>query len=229
MKRLFPFIFLILTSLVNGQPSCSTTGTVGDIFYANTVSTPTFATNGVQFLCGPNTVVYDTIYIGYIFAHLNTEALCIFLRGDPRTVNFVWLKDNSTLNILPGCSPVTVCYEPLAIINNPAAVPIGSVACTSITFPLVCATGINEKSNTEYVFLIYPNPSSSQINIETVNFQHKTADVYIFNQLGELVLERKNWNISEKEINIDKFSCGLYFIQIKTSNGQQTKKLVINR
>ncbi len=233
MKRFLFIILLVATSLVKGQLSCTSTYTVGDIFYPNTVSTPTFASNGYQYLCGPNTLVYDTISIGCLFVYVNTGSTLYYNRGCPQlNVNTVWLKNNSTLNILANCPPTSlkVYYEPLATINNPAAVQIGSVACTSITFPAInCATGINDHGNQEAIFLVYPNPSSSEINIETVNFHYNTADISIFNQLGELVLRRKDWRVSEKEINIDILSSGLYFIQVKTSKGQQTQKLVINR
>lgn len=230
MKEFLITMLFVLTSLVKGQPSCSTTGTVGDIFYPNTVSTPTSAITGNQYLCGPNTVVYDTISIGGIFAHLNTGSTLYYLKGDPRRVNYIWLKDNSTLNIMAGCAPVIVYYEPLAIINNTASVPIGSVACTSIIFPPIdCSVGIHEQTNQGNIFSIYPNPSSSKINIEVVNLRSKTADIFIFNQLGELLLQRKEWNGSEKEINIEALSNGLYFIQIKTNQGQHTEKLIIVR
>lgn len=233
MGRLLLIALFLSAFLVKGQPSCSTTGTVGDIFYPNTVSTPTTPpTNATQFLCGPNTVVYDTVSIGCLFVHVNTGSTLYFNKGCPQTiVGYVWLKNNSTLNVLAGCPPgLRVYYEPLAIINNTAAIAIWSVACTSITFPAInCATGINEQGNQEAIFLVYPNPSSSEINIETVNFHYNTADISIFNQLGELVLRRKDWRVSEKEINIDNLSSGLYFIQVKTSQGQQTQKLVINR
>jgi hypothetical protein len=231
MKRLLLIIFFVSASLVKGQPSCSTTGTVGDVFYPNTISTPTFATNGTQYLCGPNTVVYDTVSIGCLFVHVNTGSTLFYNKGCPQTVGgFVWLKNNSTLNILAGCPGLTVYYEPLATINNTAAITINSVACASITFPAInCAAGINEQGNQDAVFLVYPNPSSSEINIGTVNFHYNTADISIFNQLGELVLQRKNWHVAEKEINIDGFSCGVYFIQIRTGQGQQTEKLIINR
>jgi hypothetical protein len=233
MGRLLLITLFLSDFFVKGQPSCSSTGTVGDTFYPNTVSTPTYATNGVQFLCGPNTIVYDTISLGCLFVHVNTGSTLFYNKGCPQlNVNNVWLKNNSTINILANCPPMslTVYYEPLATINNPAAVQIGSVACASIIFPAIdCSVGINELNNQESFFAVYPNPSSSSISIEVVNLRSKTADLSIFNQLGELVLRRKDWRVSEKEINIDGFSSGLYFIQVKTSQGQQTQKLVINR
>jgi hypothetical protein len=230
MKRLLLITLFVSATLVKGQPSCSSTYSVGDIFYPNTVSTPTFATNGFQFLCGPNTVVYDTISLGMLLVYVNTGSTLYYLKGDPRRVNFIWLKNNSTLNVMAGCAPVTVYYEPFAIINNPASVPIGSVACTSITFPAIdCSAGINEQNKQGSIFTVYPNPSSSQITIEVTNFKYKTADISFFNQFGELVLRKKDWLVSEKELNINSLSNGIYFIQIKTNQEQQTEKLIIDR
>lgn len=232
--KLHLFVILFLTDFfVNGQPSCTMTVLGGDVFYANTISTPTFATNGAQYLCGPNTIVYDTLPIGCLFVHVNTGSTLFYSRGCPQqNVNVVWLKNNSTLNVLPKCPPMslTVYYEPLAVINNPASVIIGLVPCTSLSFPAVnCANGINELPNHEAIFLVYPNPASSEINIEPVNFYYNTADISIFNQLGELVFQRKDWRVTDKEINTYGISNGLYFIQVKTSKVQQTQKLIINR
>jgi len=233
MKRFLLVILFLSVRLVKGQPTCSSTSTLGDIFYPNTVSTPTTPpTNFTQFLCGPNTIVYDTLPIGCLFVHVNTGCTLFYSRGCPTlNVNAVWLKNNSTINVLPNCPPnsLRIIHEPLAIINNPASVSIWLVPCASLSFPAInCSTGINEQSNQESLFLVYPNPSSSEINIETVNFHYNTADISIFNQLGELVLRKRDWRVSEKEIKIDDLSGGLYFIQVKTIHGQQTQKLIVD-
>jgi len=230
--RLLLIILLFITSyFVKAQASCAFTPTLGDVFYANTVSTPTSAPTGVQILCGPNTVVYDTLSIGCLFVHVNTGCTLFYNKGCPQTIGgIVWLKNNSTLNILAGSPGLTVYYEPLATINNPASIAISSYSCASITFPAInCATGINESAKSESTFFVYPNPSSSSINIEFFKSNTKTADISIFNQLGELMIERKNWNVSEKQINTETLSNGIYFIEINTEQGKHTEKLVINR
>lgn len=231
MKRLLILLFFITSCFVKAQTSCSPTLTAGDVFYPNTISTPTTATNGVQLLCGPNTIVYDTISIGCLVVYVNSGCTLFYNKGCPQTImGFVWLKNNSTLNILAGCPGVTVFYEPLATINNTAAIAINSVACTSITFPAInCATGINESDKSESIFLVYPNPSNNYINIEKLSAGNQKIDISIFNQLGELIMERKNWNVSEKQINTEKLSNGLYFFEIHMNQRKQIEKLIINR
>ena len=230
MKTLLLILFFLGAFLVNGQPSCSTTGLGGDIFYPNTVSTPTSASNGNQYLCGPNTVVYDTIPIGCLFVHVNTGSTLFYNKGCPQlNVNCVWLKDNSTLNVLPNCPPMslTVYYEPLAVINNPAAVQIASVACASITFPMVCATGINAQNQQDKFFKIWPNPTSTKVNILLRGVANQPVDITITNELGETVYENKQFNT--KEIPVDNFKDGVYFIQIKTKERQQREKFILVR
>lgn len=233
MRQFLFIVIFVYSSLIKGQPTCSTISTGGDTFYPNSITTPTFATTGAQYLCGPNTIVYDTISIGCLAVHVNSGSTLFYNKGCPQmNVNVIWLKNNSTLNILPNCPPMslTVYYEPLAIINNLAAISIGSVACSSIPFPSInCSNGVNDLSNPTPIFSTYPNPSYSQINIEALNFNDKIIQVSIFNHLGKLVHERNDWNAAEKEINIENLAGGLYFIQVKTSRGQQTQKIVINR
>lgn len=232
MRSLLIILLFITSYFVKAQPTCTTINTGGDIFYPNTTSTPTFATNGAQYLCGPNTVVYDTVSIGCLFVHVNAGCTLFYNKGCPQmNVNIVWLKNNSTINILPNCTPnsLRIFHEPFATINNPANVAIMTFSCPLINSPTVCATGINESAKSESIFFIYPNPSSSSINIEFFKSNTRTADISIFNQLGELMVERKNWNVSEKQINTETLSNGIYFIEINTEQGKHTEKLVINR
>ncbi len=225
MRSLLLIILFLATYLVNGQPSCSTTGLGGDIFYPNTISTPTSATNGNQYLCGPNTVVYDTIPIGCLFVHLNTGSTLFYNKGCPQlNVNTVWLKNNSTLNILANCPPMslTVYYEPLAIINNPAAVSIGSVACTSITFPTVCATGIKE-SEKENMISVYPMPTSNILNISINKNGLKKLNIEIINSIGQTVLKTEFKN----QIDVSELTSGFYTLLLKDNSGSMiTKKFV---
>ena len=60
-RTIICFLFILFCESINAQSVCTPTTAPGDVFYPNTVSTPTFFTNGVQYLCGPNTIVYDTI------------------------------------------------------------------------------------------------------------------------------------------------------------------------
>jgi hypothetical protein len=223
-KTLTCLLVFLLCFNGKGQPSCSTTGTLGDIFYPNTVSTPTYATNGNQYLCGPNTVVYDTISIGCLFVHVNTGSTLFYNKGCPQTIGgYVWLKNNSTLNILAGSPGLTVYYEPLATINNTAAIAINSVACASITFPTInCATGINEQDNQEAVFLVYPNPVSNNLFIPTEQYFKEGGEIEITNTLGQTVLRSQY----KSEVDVSQLTQGCYFLKLKSNNQQFNSKFI---
>ncbi len=77
MKNLFFAIFLISNILLKAQNFCAPTYTSGEIFYPNTTNTPTnyiFA----RYLCGPNTIVYDTVAFGYISFYVNPGATLFY-------------------------------------------------------------------------------------------------------------------------------------------------------
>jgi hypothetical protein len=81
--------------------------------------------------------------------------------------------------------------------------------------PLCLTTGVNE-INTTNTFLIYPNPASSVLNIETE--QQKT--ISIINVLGE-VLKTETINGTYK-LDLSNLSTGVYFIQ-DAKSGRATK------
>ncbi len=79
------------------------------------------------------------------------------------------------------------------------------------------------KNNILSIIEIYPNPSSSKINI-TSNDLRK---VLVFNQYGQLVSIHENLNgISNLEISLDQLSPSLYFVQITNSEGVTIRKVV---
>jgi len=73
----------------------------------------------------------------------------------------------------------------------------------------------------ENIVNVYPNPSSSNINIEIVNETTGKVDLKIYSAIGELVFEKaiqlnKGKNI--QQVNIASFAPGLYFGELKSGN-----------
>ena len=67
---------------------------------------------------------------------------------------------------------------------------------------------------------IFPNPLSSILNIEiSQNISFVKATVY--STIGKLILET-----SEKQINLEILSAGIYFVEVVTDKGNITKKIV---
>ncbi len=87
--------------------------------------------------------------------------------------------------------------------------------------------GISENtlSNTR----IYPNPFNKELTIEFN--KNETAKISIFNTVGQLVtpisvVSASNNNKQIITINASSLEKGIYFIQLKTTNGSLTKKLI---
>jgi len=80
---------------------------------------------------------------------------------------------------------------------------------------------------------LFPNPSTGDValNINIPSFS--SADVTVYNALGDAVLTRKNVSFlgSNNEIKLDMNSNanGMYFVKVQTADGSVTKKMIINR
>lgn len=83
-------------------------------------------------------------------------------------------------------------------------------------FSVDCSTLIHETEN--YSFSIYPNPTEGKITIQAENLEQ----VYVYNFAGRLI---KTTN--RRELNLSQEAKGIYFVKVITSEGSQTKKLVL--
>lgn len=73
-------------------------------------------------------------------------------------------------------------------------------------------------------FKVYPNPVSDNITVST-NFE--ITEVNIYNILGVNVYnEQCTMNNSKLDINVSDFNEGVYFIKVKTENGETVKRFI---
>lgn len=100
---------------------------------------------------------------------------------------------------------------------------------TSAATNCATGTGINEKELEQY-FSAYPNPSSGEVFL-SLALDVASADISVYNSIGEAVLTRKVAVPATKEIKLDLSNNpdGVYLVKIKTSEGTITKKIVINK
>ncbi|MCD4747315.1 MAG: T9SS type A sorting domain-containing protein, partial [Bacteroidales bacterium] len=66
-------------------------------------------------------------------------------------------------------------------------------------------------------------PVKNSLNIDS---QELIENIQVFNYLGSLVFEQ-NCNSNSVKLNTSDFIKGMYLIQINTTNGISTKRLVI--
>lgn len=82
---------------------------------------------------------------------------------------------------------------------------------------------LNVPENSSLNILIYPNPTTGIINIQS---KETIVSVIIYNQLGQLILEESNVE-GINRVNIEKLNEGIYFVKLKTINAEVIiKKLV---
>jgi hypothetical protein len=219
---------LMLHQIVYGQSVCTQTSVPGEIFYPNSVSTAT--TIGLKYLCGPNTTVYDTAST-YCYYYYVDSYSSLFLKGNCSGNHAVCVKSTSTLTILPGVNSDTyVIYEAGATISNLSGSTIYPTLCTKIVYTSAsCGATYIGQNNSGEKLLIWPNPTSTKINIEFSGLVNQVADITIINQIGTIIREYKQWLLTNKEIPIDDLSNGSYFISVKTELAQKIEKLIIVR
>ncbi len=126
----------------------------------------------------------------------------------------IYLNGNlSKCAVQPVCEQIGVDPSRVFIANN-------KPNCNSVSeIEAQCQLSITEADLSENLSL-FPNPVSSILNIEiskTISFQ-KTI---IYSTLGKRILET-----SEKQINLETLSSGIYFVEVVTDMGSVTKKIV---
>jgi hypothetical protein len=90
--------------------------------------------------------------------------------------------------------------------------------------------GVNDVLSEEGM-QISPNPSNGLMTVEIKAELDNKARLLVWDILGQQILMEKEINSSQKEFPIDLsyLNNGVYFIQLKTNNGDINKKIIINR
>lgn len=207
--------------------------TVNRIFYPNSTAVDTNVNVGfdVVYLCGPNTIVYDTLfpYCRQVLLSPNTKYIsnsqgCAF-------ADFIYAKSTSTVILRADGNPGTfrVIYEPGAVIIDQTNSAI-TTTCNAISFPNIsCSVGFSHKEskNTNNIS-ISPNPSHNYIMIKGVS-QNEIFYTVITDMEGRVLYnERLVTNNSVSHLNVDLMD-GMYLVTIQNIKHETViKKLVIN-
>ena len=134
---------------------------------------------------------------------------------------FEWNTSNITQNIIPLTNGSYWC---LATDAN------GCVSDTAFFNVTWIATSTNEILSGILGLSIYPNPSRNIFNISFVSKEEQNLKVSIVNVIGEKIytedLKQFTGEYSQS-INLNKYTRGIYFLQIETSKGVINKKLIL--
>ena len=77
---------------------------------------------------------------------------------------------------------------------------------------------------------VYPNPTRGLINIEFNNIDNKVSSLSIVNVLGDRIYNDDIDSSIPKysnQLDLSKYSDGIYFVRFKTKDGFITKKLIL--
>ena len=155
------------------------------------------------------TIGSNVALVSYGVFHLCTKLSSIYsLNENPPTVH----DDNTFLNVNKN---TCVLHVPAGSKNKYANAE-GWKAFLNIQDD---ATGINEFTNDDFRFTIYPNPTSGQLRI--MNYElREDADIQIYDVVGKL-LQSKIVNLqSEITLDVSHLANGMYYLKI---DGQTVK------
>lgn len=93
--------------------------------------------------------------------------------------------------------------------------------------PEDCLLGVGSNDNIQNKFVIYPNPSQGQINIQS-RFGINEAQVSIFDMNGRKIMEQEVEMHNTGTIQATNLTPGIYMIKIEGGGFSQTSKLIMN-
>lgn len=152
----------------------------------------------------------------HIFGNENLISIDALENLDLSNIEAIGIYDNLNLS---NCAINSICN---ALDNNFTNFYIqnNKTECNSIPeVEAQCQLSITE-ADISQALSVFPNPVSSTLQIntsKTISFEKAT----VYSILGEKILET-----SEKQLNLENLSEGIYFVKVETDQGSVTKKIV---
>jgi hypothetical protein len=142
------------------------------------------------------------------------------LTADAVGAIYQWLDCDNNYNPIPGADSQS--YQPIASGSYAVSISNGECSVTSLCTSLIL-TGFNSISN--HGFNIFPNPTSSIINIETTG-NYNISEIVIFDVLGRRLYSLDSINNSEIQIEMI-LKPGTYYLEIEDIEGNLSVHKVI--
>lgn len=147
------------------------------------------------------------------------------ITGSPQNCNYNWVYPISA-NVIGINSPSLITDSP-GIYTITLTNLINYCKAETQVEVQICVSN-KEILNNNSLFHIYPNPVIDKLFlIETLEI-NLTVDIEIYNDLGQLVLTLKKFDVSNN-LDVSYLKQGLYFLNIVGSQKNQAKKFVVNR
>ncbi len=168
----------------------------------------TVPANNMVFQCGSNTSQINT--------WLNTRGGAFAsdaCGGVTWTNNFPVLTDTcgSSLNI-----PVTFTAHDQC----------GNISMTNAMLKIVATSATSFPDFSDLEIKMYPNPVSDMLHIDLDKTESSDIQLMLFDACGKLLASYQK-SSNEISLPVDSYSPGIYFLQVKTSKGACSRKVII--
>lgn len=102
-----------------------------------------------------------------------------------------------------------------------------SISANNVTLVKGKVGGVSNQSMNAYVS-VFPNPAKDQLNITMDNSKAPMSSMTVVDLMGREVMSVNNLKTNEYSLNTSGLNSGVYFVNIKTINGESaTKRFVI--
>jgi hypothetical protein len=201
-------------------------GGVGSNIVVTPNASQTYTVSGTnQYGCtGSNSQHITVVNLPSVNATNNTDVACV---GDMVTLNatgattYTWVSNASSL--LYSGNPISL------VLTAPAMFTVtgtnGTTGCigkTTITQNVTECTGIMQYANTGSL-KVYPNPTSGEFTVELNNGSAKKVTI---TDVSGRVIFTKETSDTIIGVDINKFSAGIYYVNIQSDNSSETLKVV---
>lgn len=141
------------------------------------------------------------------------------LIANQQGATYQWIHCNNGFQIIPNENQIS--YTPIT--GGSYAVQVTLNGCTNTSECITAITANLNENEDSFIINLYPNPNSGTFTFET----SLTGEYLVINNLGQIIAEFNVEYPSQKEVNLDKPSKGVYYIK-HTENQARPTKLIIH-
>lgn len=140
------------------------------------------------------------------------------LIADQQGATYQWIHCNNGFQIIPNENQIS--YTPIT--GGSYAVQVTLNGCTNTSECITAITANLNENEDSFIINLYPNPNSGTFTFET----KLTGKYLVMNNLGQIIAEFNVEYPSQKEVNLDKPSKGVYYIKHTENQARPTKLIV---
>jgi len=157
-----------------------------------------------------------------VFSNPNTNVTlnANTLTASQQGATYQWLNCDNNLSPISGANQMS--YTPLVSGNYAVSITINGCTSTSNCTYVQVLTGSIDENKDSFIINLYPNPNSGTFTFETT----LTGKYLVINNLGQIIAEFNVEYPSQKEVNLDKPSKGVYYIKHAENQTRPTKLIV---